>query len=143
MQTEGLLFVCLVSLCLVQPLAYAADVAAAGDVHIDKQTPTNKPKTADVAVADTNQAGAVKGKENIVPVPAAAPADDKASNAAADNKVTADKVNTVNQNIRHKISDADDEELPNSIRFGFYMVVGFGFLAAAYISYRAFRWVCI
>lgn len=150
------LAVVVISLLITPAFVQAAVVA---DGLIVKQ-PVNADKTqvkAD-AVVDTAKRPIVV-EEEVMAIPAAVPAAVAAVAAApaappaipvvpaavapvesvvtASDKAKPEPIPEVN--IGHKSSDNTGDELPASLTTGFYIIVAGGFVAAAYITFRAFR----
>lgn len=132
----GALTVALISLVLAHTIGQCAGVADSPNDKTPNVADIKKPnidgnKQPVPAAVDVGAKPATAAAGNVV---AAAPAkvEEPVNNAKADDTETVD-----NSNKRKSSSNAD--ELPASLATGFYIIVGMGFLAAIYITFRAFR----
>lgn len=123
------MIVILISLALFHTTVQSA---VAVDSPIDKQPNASNNTQSKSAAIDGKQP--VLAKEGAIVTPAKP--EQAEGNAKAEKVAAAD-----NTNIRIS-ANSDNEELPASVAIGFYIFVGLGFLAAAYITFRAFRWEC-
>lgn len=95
--------------------------------------PAAIPAAVPAAVAAVAAAPAAPPAIPVVPA-AVAPVE---SVVTASDKAKPEPIPEVN--IGHKSSDNTGDELPASLTTGFYIIVAGGFVAAAYITFRAFR----